>query len=347
MRTLRFIYVVIMGEKMKIGKLSPALLDKIVFQKIAGRVPLRREVISGAGIGEDCAVLDLGGELCVLSADPITAAESGMGRLALHVNVNDIAACGCEPVGVLVTALFPEFATEAMLERVMNDIVKTADELGVSVIGGHTEVTDAVNRPVVSVAIVGKSLDRKTIGSGGGKAGQDLVMTKWAALEGTAILADCMAEKLTPRFGEAFVREALEAGKLISVLKEARIAAMLGASAMHDITEGGVLGGCFEMAEASRVGVEVYAERVPLLDVTKRICSFFQIDPLKLISSGAMLIMTENGRLMAETLEKEGVHATVIGRVTEGEKVCVSKNGRVPISPPESDELYSVIFQND
>lgn len=331
---------------MKIGKLTPALLDEMVFRKIAGTAG-RKEVLAGAGMGEDCAVLSLDGELCVLSADPVTAAESGIGALAVHVNVNDVAACGCEPVGMLVTVLLPESATEAALESIMDDIARTAAELGVSIIGGHTEVTDAVNRPVISAAIVGKSLGGNIIGSGGGRAGQDLVMTKWAGLEGTAILAASMAAALEPRFGKAFVAEALEAGKSISVLKEARIAAGLGASAMHDATEGGVLGACFEMAEASRVGLDVYVDDIPVLGVTKEICSFFNIDPLKLISSGAMLVMTGDGKQLADALEKEGIHAAVIGRVTDRGKMCVSKQGRIPLAPPDSDELYKVIYQSN
>ncbi|MDR1065841.1 MAG: AIR synthase family protein [Clostridiales bacterium] len=327
---------------MDIGKLSQELLDKYVLNVIGARGVKRGETKTRAGFGEDCAVLDIGDEYLSVSSDPITAAEKNIGRLAVHVNANDIAASGCEPVGITITLLMPPGCKESDIETIMNDTINAANEIGVEIVGGHTEVTDAVNRPVISAAVFGKSAGKKFVSSSGAKTGQDLIMTKWAGLEGTAILADCAKDKLCAEFGVEFVMSALKRGGALSVTRESRIAMTFGATAMHDVTEGGVFGACYEMAAAAKVGVEIFAENIPVLPETHAICDFMEINPFKLISSGSLLIAASEGEKLATLLLDRGVEAAVIGRFTPraDDRFVIFKNGRKKLERPAADEIY-------
>ncbi len=172
---------------MKEGKIPPELLKSLVFNNIKVK---SKEVIMRPEIGEDCAAIDFGGYACVLSTDPITGAEKGAGTLAIHISCNDVATSGVRPVGIMVTILAPPTASEEDISRVMEEAGAAAAVLGVEIIGGHTEVTGAVNRIVISTTAVGKVLKDRIVRSTGAQAGDDVIMTKWAGLEGTSIIAE-------------------------------------------------------------------------------------------------------------------------------------------------------------
>jgi hydrogenase maturation factor len=327
---------------MKKGKLPSEILGKYVLDMIAADGVKRGEVVSRAGLGVDCAVLDVGDEYLSVSCDPITTAGKNIGRLAVHVNVNDMAASGCEPVGMTMTLLLPPDAPETELETIIKDAVTAANEVGVEIVGGHTEITDAVNRPVLSAAVFGKSVKRRFVASSGAKAGQQLVLTKWAGLEGTVILAYDAEETFDARFGADFTSRAKKCGDMLSVMRESRVAMAFGAAAMHDATEGGVLGACYEIAHASKIGVDVFAESIPILPETRAVCDFLNINPLKLISSGAMLIAADDGAGLVEKLNSEGINAVVIGRFTppeNGRRVFYGETAAI-LEQPEADEIY-------
>jgi len=325
---------------MEIGKLPNEVLQSLVLNNIKGH---RREVIVRPSIGEDCAAVDFNQELCVISSDPITGTDNEIGTIAVHVSCNDIAASGAEPIGIMVTLLIPPLASETSLEKVIKQLSMTAASLNVDIIGGHTEVTDAVNRFVICITAVGKTINKNIVKTSGAMPGDDLILTKHAALEGTSILAHEHDIKLTVKFGKSFVSKAQEFINHISVIKEGMISAKHGAHAMHDVTEGGVLGAIWEMCESSGCGAEVYEERIPIQNETQEICKYFDIDPLKLISSGSMLISTRDGASLVEKLEKEGVKASIIGKTTENKKcILLTDSGPVIILPPSSDELYRV-----
>ena len=171
---------------MESGKVPNEVLNKIVLSKINR---FREDVILRPGIGEDCAAIDFGQYACVLSTDPITGAANDVGQLAVDISCNDIASCGVEPLGLMVTILCPVGTTEAELEKVMEQICSTAAERNVEIIGGHTEVTPAVNRIVLSTTCIGKTLKNELVSSRGARPGDSIVMTKSAGLEGTAIIA--------------------------------------------------------------------------------------------------------------------------------------------------------------
>lgn len=331
---------------MESGKVPNEVLNKIVLSKIN---KFRKEVIFRPGIGEDCAALDFGKYACVLSTDPITGASKDVGHLAVHISCNDIASCGVEPMGLMVTILCPVGTTEAELGIVMDQICKTAEELNVEVIGGHTEVTPAVNKIVISTTCIGKALKDEIISSAGARPGDSVIITKSIGLEGTGIIASDFEPKLTEVLTSDEIKLAKSFLAHISVVKEGILAGKFGATSMHDITEGGVLGAAWEVSEASETGIVIKKDNIPIENVTNSICRIFNLDALRLISSGCMLITCKDAEGLIELLAKNNIKASVIGSITENknEKLIVSeKDGTVQnIEPPAADELYKV-FNN-
>jgi len=327
---------------MEIGKLPNDVLKSVVLNKIQNR---RKEVLVRPGIGEDCAAVNFDQEICVISSDPITGTDSEIGVLAVHVSCNDIASAGAEPVGIMVTILVPPDAPMSGLEKIMAQLAGTAAAANVDIIGGHTEVTDAVTRFVISVTAVGKTINKTVVKTSGAKPGDSLIITKYAGLEGTSILAFDHEEELAGVFGGELVGNAQKLIDKISVVKEGLIAAKHGVHAMHDITEGGVLGAVWEMCDASGCGAEIMEEKIPILEETRKICDYYKIDPLKLISSGCMLIAAESGAApgLAQALRREGINAAIIGKaIGNNSRILYTETGGIMIAPPESDELYKV-----
>ena len=320
---------------MRLGKLSNEQLDGLILSKFRH---IRPEVVCSPQVGVDCAAVSLGGRLAVLSTDPITSAGKNLGRLTVHVSCNDAAAAGAEPLGLLVTLLIPPSASEVQVGQVADELAEAAALARVDIIGGHTEVTDSVTRLVTCATVIAKAGERGIIQPSGMKQGQDVLMTKYAALEGTAVIAEDFSHRLgclTPeelQTAQGFLTQ-------VSVVPEGLYGAAHGATAMHDITEGGVLGAAWEMAYASGCGLEIDRQAIPLHPVTKKICAALSVDPYRLLSSGSMLIACENGEQMCRGLREKGIPAAVIGkaggkgvRLTTGE--CVE--------PPEADALYSL-----
>lgn len=327
---------------MKAGKLDSELLRKIVFNNISYH---RDEVVIRPGIGEDCAVVDFGEYACVLSSDPITGAINEIGRLAVHITCNDIASSGVEPLGIMLTIMAPEGTTEEDINEIMSQAGKAAAELKVEIIGGHTEITSAVNKVIISSTGIGKQRKEKVVYTRGAQVGDSIIMTKNVGLEGTAILAHDWEEKLRQELGTRVVETGKQMMDNISVVKEGIIAGNMGVTSMHDITEGGLLGAIWEMCEASSAGAMIYMEKVPIPEATKKICEYFQIDPLRLISSGSMLITVDKSKEteLVAALENEGIPASIIGEVTKEGRHLVINQELFEIGAPESDELYKVI----
>lgn len=324
---------------MKIGKLPNSLLDKIVIEPINKHSVERSEVILKPSIGEDCSALNMGDNICLLSTDPITGAVENIGKLAIHINTNDIASSGGEPVGIMVTALFPPSVTENEISKIVTDLYVEAEKVNVVILGGHTEITDAVNKPVLSCTVIGKT--KKLIPSGGAKIGDSVVMTKYAAMEGTAIFASDKADKLK-NVDKSVIESAKKFSEDLSVIKEGQIAAGAGAHAMHDVTEGGILGACWEVADCAGLGVEVYCDSIPVKEETKIICGELGVDYLRLISSGSMIIACEKGEEMVMAIKDEGINAAVIGKITEKGRYVVRNGERYELEEPGADELYRV-----
>ncbi|WNY27971.1 Thiamine-monophosphate kinase [Methanimicrococcus stummii] len=334
---------------MEIGKVPHDLLEKIVFQKLKN---FDEKVKVSPGIGEDCAILDIGDQFFVLSCDPITGTAKEIGRLAVYVSCNDIASCGVRPFGLLVTILLPPDSTEDDLDKIMTELAETATALNVSIIGGHTEVTDAVTRIVINTTAIGISNKNNVISSSGAVPGDKIIMTKTAAPEGTAIIAFEKEDELKKEFGDAFVQKAQSMISQISVIEEGAAAGELGPEiihSMHDITEGGLYGALWETAEASKTGIIVYEENIPITNETRKICEYYNLNPYRLIASGTMIMTTPNPDLVLEKLKEKNIPAAVIGEIEANPlKRLIYKNEKQEtetmsvLRAPKSDELYKL-----
>ena len=327
---------------LKIGKLDSKLLEDIVFEKIKYK---REEVLQRPGIGEDCAVIDFGDYECVMSTDPITAAVDQIGKLAINISCNDIASNGVEPLGIMLTIMLPIGTTEKEISEIMKQAGETAAELAVEIIGGHTEITHAVNQPVIVSTAVGRGKPSKEPRKV--KQGDLIFMTKTAGLEGSGILAYDYEKELLDKLSSTEIDEAKSYLDMVSVVKEGVMAGEIGYSAMHDVTEGGILGAVWELCHAAGLGAEIWKDKIPVSDVTKKICEIYDIDALRLISSGCMLMIIpcENKDKIMHEMAKADIKISLIGEVKEKKQgIMMTVNGnQEEITPPESDELYKVV----
>lgn len=329
---------------LNIGKLDSDLLEKIVFENIHFKRP---EVLTRPGIGEDCAVIDFEAYDCVISTDPITAAIGDIGRLAIHISCNDIASNGVQPIGIMLAVLLPVGTTAEEIEEMMRQAAAASEELEVEIIGGHTEVTSAVNKPVIVSTALGRGEKEASLHNETMKPGDLVLLTKSAGLEGAGIIAGDFEEELR----EVLTEEELEYAKSlldhVSVVKEGVIAGKIGTAGMHDVTEGGVLGALWEMCNVGKTGAVIWEEKVPVEEVTKKICNHFDVDYLRLISSGCMMIMSPpDKREEIETaLEKAGIEVSVIGKILEeSQGITMIKDGvQSIVDPPTGDEVYKVV----
>lgn len=325
------------NESLTVGKVPPELLEQIVFSRLG--YP-RKEVVLRPAIGEDTAALDLADELLLVSTDPITGAEDKAGWLAVKVAINDIAATGGEPVCILVTLLLPETALLSDLEQIINDINDACVEEGVQVAGGHTEVTPGLRQPIISVTALGKTRNRRVLSSSNAQVGDDIVVTKWAGMEGTSILVRDFPEVFEGVLDEVALEQAKDLFSMISVTLDGKIAAEAGANACHDATEGGVLGAIYELCQASGLGAVIYADKIPVLPVTLKVAEFCRIDPLRLISSGCLVVTAPDGEELCEAYRKAGVNATVVGKIVPEGREVVQSGQRFALSSPGPDHLW-------
>ena len=327
---------------MKIGKVPEHILERSVFKKLRVKRP---EVLVHSGVGEDCSVLGVGEDMIVLSTDPITGTATDIGKLAFHVTANDIASSGAELIGMLVTIIFPPDSTEKELKQIMADMTALSEQYQVEILGGHTEVSEAVKQTLVSVVGVGRIKKERIVRTGGLRPGDDLVVTKWIGLEGTSILAKEHRDELKECLPEEIIRTAEGFDSYLSVVPDGEVAMKVGVSAMHDVTEGGIFGALWEMASASGVGIEVDLKKIPIKQETIEVCECFDINPYMLISSGSMLIGTKEGSRLVNALEEAGIHASLVGYATQGnDRVVINGEEKRYLEPPKTDELFRAEF---
>ena len=322
---------------MKVGKLNWDELKDLID---SSRGSMREEVRIKSGVGEDCSIINFGDYECAISTDPITGAEENSGRLAVHINCNDIASTGMEPLGIMVTILAPENTNINEIKRIMKEIDEEAKKLNIEVLGGHTEITRAVNKMILSCTVIGKGIKNSGVSTAGAAQGDDILVTKDLCLEGTCIAVNDFGTEMAKILNNKEMEEAKLYLENISVVREGVIAGRFGVNAMHDITEGGVLGALWEVANASGKGFVVYKGKMPLTSVTEKICNRYNIDPLRFISSGSMLITTHNGDKLVELLKENGIKATIIGKIIEGGGYLVEGSIKTEVMPPERDELF-------
>lgn len=334
------------GDVLGPGKLPPPLLERLLRWRGA---PDRRVVV-GPGCGVDAAVVALGRRRLILKSDPVTFTARRIGWYAVQVNANDVAVMGGRPAWFQPTILVPPGTHVSVVLTIAREIDRACRALDVAVTGGHTEVTDAVTRPIVAGDMQGLLVASRVITAGGARPGDRLLITKAAGIEGTAILAHERARELGRALPGALVRSAqrLRQRPGISVVPEAVIAARHGASAMHDPTEGGIRAGLHEIAFASRVRLDVDLDRIPVLPQTAAICRHYGIDPLGLIGSGALLVAIPATRVAAllQAWARKGITGRAIGSVRAGRGMRAVRQGhRVPFPWLARDEIIDALHK--
>jgi hydrogenase expression/formation protein HypE len=327
---------------MRLGKLPPDLLARLV-ATIPGHDP---RVSVGPRPGEDAAVIDIAGHALVVTTDPITFVSDRAAWYAVQVNANDVAAMGAIPAWLAVTLLLPARTEEQTAEKLFTELGAACEELGIALVTGHTEVTDAVNRTVVVGTMFGLADAAGAVSSGGALTGDAVLLAGSPAIEGSAILAVEAAGQLRyAGVSEATLTAA--AGFLdepgISVVRASRIIrSVTTPHALHDATEGGVATALQEVADASRAGMLLNAQMMPVLPQTREICAALGLDPLGLISSGCLVACVAPGddeRTIA-ALTDAGITAARVGTVTQEAAMMIESVGTArPLARFDRDEI--------
>ncbi len=333
-------------ESFSVGKLDADMLKQLVFSCL-GAVDSR--VLLGPRIGEDASVIDLKDKLLVVHSDPITGAVENIGWLAVNVVANDIATRGVKPLWMLIVLLLPSDMDSAGLKQITHQIDIAAKELGIAIVGGHSEVTPSIRRPIIVATAIGEAEKAKLVRSSGAEVGDRVIVTKGVAIEGTAILSSELAEPLKRKIDARTVKRAQKLLERISVVKEALVAVKVGGvHAMHDATEGGVAAGLQEIAWASDVGIVVYEEKIPVYEETKVICQALNIDPLKTIGSGALIVSAHQEKALeiVAALQEESIPASVVGKIvgkSEGSYILRKNGTKLDLAKPIKEELWRAL----
>jgi len=328
------------------GKVPTEILQEVVFRSLGAK---RNDVVLGPSVGEDAAIIRVGEETAVIATDPVTGAEEWLGWLAVNVSANDVATCGVEPRWFSSCLLLPRHAEKQLIAKICSQMNKATQQLNVAIIGGHCEITPGIEHPIVVGCSIGIADNGRYVTSSGAKVGNKIIMTKGAGLEGTAILATDRRSKLRKAFGDRFLQKAEHFFTKISVVKDALTAFNTGGvSAMHDPTEGGVAGGLHELADAADVGFRVFEKSISIPRETERICGYFEIDPLQLISSGSLLIVAKEEKVeeIIRKLSQSDISASVIGAVMKpdfGRKLIMKAGEKVDLVRPSSDHLWKAL----
>lgn len=325
---------------MRPGKISENVLKRSVLKKIKTH---RKEVVSGAGIGKDCAILAFGEEETVLSVTPVTAPVTELSSYAIPMALNNIAVAGAHPVGVMLSILLPEETEETELRQIMEQAEEVCHAWNVEIMGGHTEVTSAASKPVMTVTGVGKKEAARAGFPQGIKANQDIVVSKWIGLEGTARLAKEHKEELCSKYPVRMIEEAAGYDKYLSVIPEAATAMKSGVCGMHDVSRGGIFGALWEMASGAGVGLEVDLKKLPIKQETVEICEFFELNPYELLSGGCLIMVTEDGNGLVSALAREEIPAVIVGRTTDSnDRILYNEDEKRYLDMPKTDQIYDV-----
>lgn len=332
------------------GKLPPELLARI----LSAAPVYDQRLLVGPGVGLDCAVIDNGPSLLVFKSDPITFTSDEIGWYAVQVNANDIATSGAVPKWFLITLLLPVgFSTSRLVEEISQQVFTACRQIEVSVIGGHSEITAAVNQPVIVGTMIGEVERERLVTARGAMPGDILLLTKGVPIEAVSILAREYHQRLIKVLSPEQIEEArnylYEPG--VSVLKDAQVATGAGkVNAMHDPTEGGIAAALWELATACGNDLVVDLQRAVVTPLAAQICTLLEIDPLASIASGALLLTCppDQGEIICQALACANISCSTIGAVRQGKgNVWVDQEGKLDLLPyPERDEVARLIEQS-
>jgi len=332
---------------MKIGKVSGNVLRRSVLGRLHTK---REEVISGAGEGADCAIFSFAGEeatvTCmqeaVIALGALGSAEAFMTLAQLIQKcVNNLAAGGASPVAMMLTLLLPESVEEPQIKALLTEAEGVCGALGIELMGGQTRITGTVTAPWAVVTGYGKAWKRECPTIQAAAPGQEIVISKWIGLQGTALLAKRNRARLLERYPVWLVEEAVGFDRYLSVLPEAAAAMKSGVCAMHDVSEGGILGALWELAEGAGVGLDIDLRKLPLRQETVEVCECCQVNPYELLSGGCLIMTAQNGQRLADALWAEQIPAVVVGQVTDGKAKILHNQEEVRyLDRPKQDQIY-------
>lgn len=326
---------------MRNGKVSENVLKRSVLKRIETE---REEVLCGAGIGMDCAVMSFEeNEETVISTNPVCAPIDNICTQGIHRALNNVAAAGAEPVGVLLSVLLPEDTDEKELQKIMRQAEEICSHFKVQIIGGHTEVMPDIKKPILTVTGIGKRKMTKLSEIREVKSGQDIIVSKWIGLEGSFMIAKEHKAELLTRYPLRMIEEAEGFESLLSILPEAATALKSGVCGMHDVSQGGIFGALWEMAESAGVGLEIDLKKLPVRQETIEICEFYDLNPYELLSGGCLLMTADDGVGLAAALKREGIPAVIVGKTTSGnDRVLYNEEERRFLEPPKADQMYKI-----
>lgn len=329
------------------ARLIEGKLPHDALRRLLARVPGGTGVIVGPALGEDACALNAGGDVLVASTDPITFTSDDLGYYAVNINANDVATMGARPGWFLATLLLPAGFDSKKVSGIFGGLASACKRLGVSLVGGHTEVTSAVTRPVMVGTMLGTVPRKKLVRPERVREGDIVLLTKRLAIEGTALIARERRRRVARILGE---RRAARARSLlfrpgISVVTEAMTAVSAApVHAMHDPTEGGFISGVRELSYVTGIGVEIFEERIPLYAETGEICRDFGLDPLGLIASGSLLIVAapRSAKRIAAAIRRRRVECAEVGRMA-GKRCRLVRNGKLhPFPSAGVDEITRI-----
>ncbi|MBE5883879.1 MAG: hydrogenase maturation factor [Lachnospiraceae bacterium] len=315
---------------MNIGKVSESVLKRSVLKQLKTR---REEIISGAGVGDDCAIFSVKEGEKVVScvqegvvgpAQTVICEQDIQRDFVMTMQqlvqkcANNLVAGGAEPIAIMLALLLPETAEEADLRQIMKEAEDACHALSMQIMGGQTRVLGAVKEPVAVITGYGKVTDDYYRTAKSAKPGQDIVISKWIGLEGTAALARHHEQGLLSRYPAYLVEEAAGFDRYLSVLPEAAVALQAGVCAMHDASEGGIFAALWELAEGAGLGLTIDLKKLPLRQETVEVCEYCNVNPYELQSGGSLVMTAEDGATLVAALEAEGIPAVVVGKLTSG-----------------------------
>ncbi len=360
---------------MRLGKLSDSILKRTVLKQIKNR---RSEILSGAGVGEDCAIFALSTDKFAACTEEYTVKDRQDMIRAIYKSTNNLAAAGAEPVAVMLSIILPERASEEKLKKLMDGAAQAAAELNIQIAGGHTTVSKYVSEKLAVVTAYGRyatdvqkqsavgstfamdtqNTDTVCLASGsdnkaggskfyttkGAKPGQDIVISKWIGLEGTAILAGLKKDEMLARYPEYLIDEAASFDKYLSVIPEAATAMKSGVCVMHDASEGGIMATLWELAESSGVGLNIDMRKLPIRQETVEVCEFCDVNPYELLSGGCLVMTIEDGNGLVEALNRENIPAVVVGKITDSnDRIITNGEEKRYLDKPKMDEIHRFV----
>lgn len=326
---------------MKIGNVSQTVIRRSILKQLKTK---RKEAIIEPSVEEMCSGITVpNGYQTIFTNVTLYGNEKDIAMFAFAQALNDLYTRGASPIGVNLSILLPPYAYESRLKSMVEFAEKIAERQNIQILNVKAQVSPAITTAVITVVGVGMLEEGELIQSSMGKANQDIVMTKWIALEGTLRIVREKKEELEQRFVPTFMAQINLLEENLFADKELKLAKKYGVSAMHQITDGGILAALWNMAEASDIGVEIDLKKIPVKQETIEVCEYFQLNPYQMTSAGSTLLMTENGKELVELLLKNGIHAEVIGRTTAvKERVIFNQEEKRYIDRPAQDELLKI-----